>query len=371
VYAASTRERRAWRIAPPRNGWTVTEVVRAAERISREGSRPPLVAFDAPIGMPRSFIDAIGGGTFPAWLRRPSDPSFFLPCRCVADWSLERPFFVVPKGEGSLRAFLGAMHRRGVEPLRRIDELAGAKPIFVAGGIRGAVGCSAIDVWQGLSQCRGRVAIWPFDGSLHSLGSGSKPVVAEIYPRIAYGLAIGRSPVGERVRLSVAKRRLEDRAAFLEALQGADVWMRHLGVALEGVEEAKASEDAFDALVSAVALLRCVLERTPLSDTRFEDAVSEGGILGTGSICLDLPERSFRTGSRHSLPMSRRPRRHSAEAFEYRCPIRPACHVFRGSRGGWDAHVASPSRHPDWHPEVTDPRERRRLFREEFPAFFG
>ncbi len=108
-------------------------------------------------------------------------------------------------------------------------------------------------------------------------------MVAEIYPRIAYGLTIDRVPVAERVRLSVTKGRREDRAAFLEALQAADGWMRYLDVALEGVEAAKASEDAFDTLISAVALLRCVLDRTPLSDPRFEDAVNEGGFSGSGA----------------------------------------------------------------------------------------
>ena len=52
------------------------------------------------------------------------------------------------------------------------------------------------------------------------------------------------------------------------------------------------------------------------------------------------------------------------------CPI-PGCeHVFRGSRSGWDAHVAPRDRHPDWCPGVDDPDERKRCFQDEYPDWF-
>lgn len=52
------------------------------------------------------------------------------------------------------------------------------------------------------------------------------------------------------------------------------------------------------------------------------------------------------------------------------CPI---CgdHVFRRTRGGWDAHVGSLRKHPKWHPDIEDPDERKALFQKEFPSFFG
>lgn len=56
-----------------------------------------------------------------------------------------------------------------------------------------------------------------------------------------------------------------------------------------------------------------------------------------------------------------------AGGVEYRCPIGGCTKVFRGSRGGWDAHVASPRIHPDWHPDVTDGKERKERFRAEYP----
>ena len=54
----------------------------------------------------------------------------------------------------------------------------------------------------------------------------------------------------------------------------------------------------------------------------------------------------------------------------YPCPI-PACtKVFRGSRGGWDAHVASSRMHPQWHPDVADPGQRKHLFRRQYADWF-
>lgn len=56
-----------------------------------------------------------------------------------------------------------------------------------------------------------------------------------------------------------------------------------------------------------------------------------------------------------------------AGRVEYRCPIGGCTKVFRGSRGGWDAHVASPRIHPNWHPDITDGRERKVRFKAEYP----
>ena len=59
-----------------------------------------------------------------------------------------------------------------------------------------------------------------------------------------------------------------------------------------------------------------------------------------------------------------------ARTGSFRCPI-PGCpKVFYVSRGGWDAHVASHRTHPDWHPEVLDPEERKRLFKETYARWF-
>lgn len=53
-----------------------------------------------------------------------------------------------------------------------------------------------------------------------------------------------------------------------------------------------------------------------------------------------------------------------AENGREKCPI---CGMpFESGRRGWDGHIGSPDACPTWHPEITDPAERRRLFQREF-----
>lgn len=54
---------------------------------------------------------------------------------------------------------------------------------------------------------------------------------------------------------------------------------------------------------------------------------------------------------------------------EYPCPIPGCTKVFHGTRGGWDAHVASRRMHPHWHPDVIDGEERKRRFKREYPRW--
>ena len=51
---------------------------------------------------------------------------------------------------------------------------------------------------------------------------------------------------------------------------------------------------------------------------------------------------------------------------EYPCPIPGCSKIFRNSRGGWDTHVGSLRKHPDWHPDVSNPEERKRIFKAEY-----
>ena len=70
----------------------------------------------------------------------------------------------------------------------------------------------------------------------------------------------------------------------------------------------------------------------------------------------------------YAQPM--RSEKNKAEDKDYSCPI-PGCQkVFRDSRGGWDAHIASPKKHPEWHPEIDDPYERKARFKAEFTDWF-
>lgn len=160
----------------------------------------------------------------------------------------------------------------------------------------------------------------------------------------------------------------------------------------DGLGDAEASEDDFDACVAAAALLRCVFEDVPLAPACIEDPKGEGAMLGTGNIDLTLPPRQFTLLSANrseglrltsvstlssergkaSLPaVNSLPYPARASVRQYPCPI-PGCEkVFHNSRGGWDGHVGSPSPHPAWHPTIQDPGERRHRFWHEFPEFFA
>lgn len=149
------------------------------------------------------------------------------------------------------------------------------------------------------------------------------------------------------------------------------------GEGLDDVTTAEQSEDAFDALVTAVGLLRCVLEETPLSDPTLEDRICEGGILGSGSVDLKLREQAFTRPAPKVRPPTSRPRATKAPATasiarsgsDHRCPIPGCSKVFRGSHGGWNAHVASLKTHAGWHPELRDGEQRKERFRQEYLRF--
>ena len=63
-------------------------------------------------------------------------------------------------------------------------------------------------------------------------------------------------------------------------------------MSVENLKEAQEGEDDFDACLTAAALLRCVLDGSPLH-SRINMPASEGGMLGTGSIDLSRPAQIF------------------------------------------------------------------------------
>jgi hypothetical protein len=192
-----------------------------------------------------------------------------------------------------------------------------------------------------------------------------------MYPRAAYATALLGGAASLRPPLMVAKTNSETRRAAIEKLRAAE-WVRDLGVTIENLVEAEAKEDDFDALMTAAALLRCELERTPLHRPRVGSDYAEGGILGAGSVNLELPARTFQPHfhrSGRSEPSSiTAPAQEAGEAF--RCPI-PGCEKrYAKTRSGWDAHVGSRRKHPSWRQELESAEERKREFAAEFPNFF-
>jgi HEAT repeat protein len=92
--------------------------------------------------------------------------------------------------------------------------------------------------------------------------------------------------------LRVAKTQALVRREAIAALLAAK-WVRSLTVTIENLREAESSEDDLDACVTAAGLLRCVLEKSPLCPSDLVAARSEGGMLGTGSVNLQLRSQTF------------------------------------------------------------------------------
>lgn len=398
VYLADTRTRRI-RCAgknPFRSAtgmpWSVREALACARQFA--AANPVVLAFDAPLGIPLSYFHAAkqyapwnGIKSFVDWLPLACHHRGFLESSRVASaWRVDRPFFAVPAGEGALKAFEAEAARQGAMLLRSIDRQACAKPVFVTSGIPGSVGSAAIELWRELADAftgSRDFALWPFEGNLNTLLNTRRMVLAEMYPRAAYSVALSPHPPAKRSRLKIAKTDEGCRRAALRELLGSK-WMREEEVVLtpEDVESAAVSEDAFDALITAAALLRCALDGTPLSQPALEDPEAEGGILCTGGINLALPERNFAgpgVGSSSSRASPKSPMRAprampltaNLQVAQFPCPITGCTKVFSGTRGGWDRHVEVPAIHPDWHSDVTAAEERKALFRREYPNFFA
>jgi hypothetical protein len=122
-----------------------------------------------------------------------------------------------------------------------------------------------------------------------------------MYPRSAYATALLDAEPALRSTLIVAKTKRDVRCAAIERLLAAG-WVRDHGVTIENWQDAEANEDDFDALMTAAALLRCELDGIPLHRPCLGPNCAEGGILGTGSVNLDLPARTFNP---HSHPSGR------------------------------------------------------------------
>lgn len=269
-----------------------------------ESGGSTLVAFDAPIGVPESFIAAVrarsnGCGVlgFMDWLFAAS----LAQAPDAARWSIDAPFFHVPGGEGALAKFDAAARAQGVDLRRHVDKLTGGRSAFITGGFPGTVGSAARDIWQGLVLARRAgtpFRVWPFEGAEDVLRGSSGATVAEIYPRVAYATALIDSAPRARMRVAKSDKRGKPTGAE-HAIRGRCVetllatrWSKRGGVTFEDVDRARANEDDFDALMTAAALLRCIVEALPLYTSPFHHPTAEGAILGTGSIDLTLAEKT-------------------------------------------------------------------------------
>ena len=327
-----------------------------------------LIGIDAAIGFPTadwkaltkksgtrasSFTDFLLGDTLPE--------DFFNPVSESRNWSPERPFIRPPRGRWSLKAYEAAS-RGGF--YRRVDRRLKAQPIFVTSGIPGSVGSGTRALWQELRELDESFCfrIWPFDGAVNKLLRQEKPVIAEIYPKACYGIALSESLPAPLY--PVAKTKQTARQNALETLRKA-AWISREQITIEDIQAAIANEDDFDALISAAALTRLFIEKAPLEDANDSDSKVEGDVLGTASLSgktgyAERPRKSLASTGQHATL--------AGQALP--CPLPGCLHVFARGRSGWDAHVASVNAHPDWHPEVLDAVRRKKIFRREFSDWF-
>jgi len=280
AWLGDPRERRLRRLSA--RAWSVASIIENCARHSERGFA--LVAFDAPIGVPASYLDAARSifalpksATFVDWLPKALErPGFLDPVRRPAEWSPARPFFRVLAGRGGLGSFETAARAQGVELKRAIEKETRGNSVF-AFDLPGQVAPAAQSLWTELASgaLDTRVAIWPFDGSLEQLMERASVVVAEIYPRAAYGTALaGELPALPR---GLAKTKGDVRAAEVVALTQAE-WVQRGGVVIDDVQFAIADDGDFDALMTAAAILRLTLSALPLS-TFGTDPIAEGAIL--------------------------------------------------------------------------------------------
>jgi hypothetical protein len=280
AWLADVHERRLRRL--PGRAWSVESVIETGAR-HRKGAFA-LVAFDAPIGVPASYLNAArpifdvrDSATFVDWLPAALDrPGFLDPIDRPEEWSPARPFFRVPAGRGGLGSFEAAASAHGVELKRAIEKETRGNSVF-AFDLPGQVAPAAQSLWQELASAALHpcVAIWPFDGLLEELAGRASVIAAEMYPRAAYGTALAvELPAMPR---SLAKRNDDVRASVVAALTQAE-WVRRDGVLIEDASFAVADDGAFDALITAAAVLRLTLATWPLS-TFAADPVAEGAIL--------------------------------------------------------------------------------------------
>jgi hypothetical protein len=296
-------KRRAWladveqRTLRPLEGgpWSLATVMAAARALPGR----VLVGIDAALGVPDAYLDAARAAVpswasatdFLCWLRLAvKTPQFLEEVHSAAEWTHARPFIAVPKGQGALGAFWA---RAGGRLLRSVDAATRAKSLFVVSGIPGTVGSGTRVLWCELAPLLDAVrdfSVWPFEGSLAEL-SASRICLAEIYPRVCYAIALDET-LPARLR-DVSKVHSASRDRAIGALLLAK-WVNESQIVMEAEDlgTARRCEDDFDAMISAAALLRCMLEKRRIDRPGVSRV--EGDMLGVG--LLDLTPSASRSG---------------------------------------------------------------------------
>jgi len=251
-----------WRIAAPE---PVGDPATLLDRLrGRAGGDAVAFGVDCPIGLPRDYAAAYGGGggfvDFVRCLER--DDPFWAVAGTLAEVSPRRPFYPARGVRGMTR--LGHAEALGLTDAAAlcracdratVERPAGA-PVFWTLGANQS-GKAAIAAWRDLlgPALRGTSppSVWPFEGGFGALLRPGAVVVAETYPADALR-QLGLVPAG-------SKRRQADRAAYAVAIGTA---MARLGVVPEAAATASVAggfgadacgEDRFDCFLGALCVL--------------------------------------------------------------------------------------------------------------------
>lgn len=295
AYEIDLRERRG-RFFRPGAPLTLQVLIERCARHRATHARC-LIGIDAALGLASEVAGAGGFSSFRHFLRCLSGPEepFWKEVHAPGGWSPQRPFWSMcgHTGPGALRRFVQGI---GVNTKRRIDHLLRANDPLLVSGLPGTVGSGTRALWQELRSSQRDVALWPFDGTLHDLARTGLPVLAEVYPKAGYGIALhDRLPAPMR---PLAKRRSAVRRQVLDELLRTE-WTSACSVTLQETGSVRQDDD-FDALLMAAALARLELvDRWNEEDTfvrSLGDAfacATEGGVLGSGAVAVNpLPSRA-------------------------------------------------------------------------------
>ena len=383
VYVADI-DKRSIRKASTTKFWNLKALLELANTL-RESGGPVLIGVDVVLGVSNGYWSMVleksgrhQPKNFVHWLRNlDPDSNFFNTNDDPSKWHVDEPWFTVPSGKGGLKSF---KEKVSDGFLRRIERKTGAKPLFAVSGIPGVVGAGTRSFWCELIptlNCDREFTIWPFENNPSNLLHQDGVALCETYPSIAYATAlVDKLPT---CKLKVSKTNQQQRKEACERLMTAN-WVTRNHIDLGALDALIENEDDFDAHLTAAAVMRCVVERRPLTSQDWIDAIAEGSMLLVGTVDPTLKGRILTTRSQikcSSISSSMHdvdtriygPSTKSSRNI-YFCPIPGCSKRFCGSRRGWDAHVASFRMHPDWHPNIKNGVKRKRLFRKEFQEWF-
>lgn len=287
------RKRVAALAARDDGSWTVTELGLWAEGPARKllaGGRL-IAGFDSPIGLPRAFAERARITSFrdvlPLLGKEGRWREFYDVCEERGEISLERPFYPrsAPKGSKRRRADLEDSLSLSYQDLLRECERATptrpeASSLFWLIGAK-QVGRAAISGWrEGIAPALVRgVSLWPFDGDLFTLIEQGGPALAETYPAEFYG-HFGLPGSGWSKRDQEGRRRMGAILSAWSSTHGVELASAVHEQVLDGFGKGADGEDAFDALVGALGMIRVI--ESGIDDCPADVAIRqvEGWILG-------------------------------------------------------------------------------------------